>query len=217
MGEVGERITYYINKKRKRSGTLWQGRFKSTVVEDSLDALLAVSTYIDLNPIRAGIVMRPEDYRWSGYSSALAGQKMEQDGLRWIYGDREAGETPPSWKTISKTYRIQIFERGLEVLEDESNGIIGRLEFTAEEVEKEIKLNGKIPFNEVMLYRIRYFTDGVIIGSAGFINRLNEKYQSKLSSPDSKRTTGARPMRGAEWGGLMSLRDLRLNPIGKSQ
>ena len=76
MQEVKERITHYINKEHNRKGTLWDGRFKSPIVENTPEALLAVSTYIDLNPIRAGIVTKPEDYRWGGYAAALGGDQI---------------------------------------------------------------------------------------------------------------------------------------------
>ena len=81
MKEVKERISKYINKCLGRKGTLWENRFDSVVAENTIKALLAVSTYIDLNPIRAGIVDRVEDYRWCGYSAALAGQKDAQQGF----------------------------------------------------------------------------------------------------------------------------------------
>lgn len=53
----------YINKCYRRIGILWEERFKSVVVENTLEALLAVSTYMDQKPIRAGVVDRVEDYR----------------------------------------------------------------------------------------------------------------------------------------------------------
>ena len=64
MQSVGRRYVRYINETYHRSGTLWEGRFKSAVV--SHDAyLLACSRYIELNPVRAGLAQRPETYPWS--------------------------------------------------------------------------------------------------------------------------------------------------------
>jgi len=64
MQSVGRRYVRYINETYRRSGTLWEGRFKSAVV--SHDAyLLACSRYIELNPVRAGLASRPETYPWS--------------------------------------------------------------------------------------------------------------------------------------------------------
>lgn len=66
--------TRYFNLKYKTSGHVWQGRFKSPIVgEDAY--LMEVSRYIELNPVRAKIVERPEDYPWSSYTSHAYGKK----------------------------------------------------------------------------------------------------------------------------------------------
>jgi REP-associated tyrosine transposase len=72
MQAVGRSYVQYINKCYERTGTLWEGRFKSSVV-DSDHYCLACYRYIDLNPVRAGIVVEPLDYPWSSYRcNALA-------------------------------------------------------------------------------------------------------------------------------------------------
>jgi len=77
MQYVGRHYVPYINAKYARSGTLWEGRFKASIV-DSASYLLACYRYIELNPVRAGMVMCPGDYRWSSFQgNGLA----EPDGL----------------------------------------------------------------------------------------------------------------------------------------
>lgn len=66
MHLLGTRYVAYFNRRHDRSGTLWEGRFRSCVV-DSEAYLLRCYQYIELNPVRAGMVVRPEDYRWSSY------------------------------------------------------------------------------------------------------------------------------------------------------
>jgi putative transposase len=66
MQYVGRHYVPYINYKYKRSGTLWEGRFKASLV-DSANYLLSVMRYIELNPVRAGMVLSPSEYRWSGF------------------------------------------------------------------------------------------------------------------------------------------------------
>lgn len=215
MKEVNQRISCYINKEHKRKGTLWEERFKSPIVENTLAALLAVSTYIDLNPIRAGIVDRPEEYRWCGYSAALAGNQDARRGLCSIYEIAEDRPTTSTkWADINAQYRQYLFEKGIEVLNDETRCKKARRGFTVEEVEREIKRNGKLPLHKVICHRIRYFSDGAVIGSAAFVDEVFKQQRSRLVSPDSKRRTGARAMRCAEWGELTALRDLRVNVIG---
>jgi len=60
------------DRRKGRKGTLWEERYKSLLVEGDEKALMTVAAYIDLNPYRAEMVDRVEDYRWCGYASAVA-------------------------------------------------------------------------------------------------------------------------------------------------
>ena len=66
MQSLGRRYVRYINKLYQRSGTLWEGRYKSSLI-DSDQYLLTCMRYIELNPIRARMVEHPSEYRWSSY------------------------------------------------------------------------------------------------------------------------------------------------------
>ena len=68
--------------------------------------------------------------------------------------------------------------------------------------------------HKVICHRVRYFSDGAVIGSAEFVNQVFTQQRDRLVTLDSRRRTGARSMRYAEWGGLTTLRDLRVNVIG---
>jgi putative transposase len=70
MRAVGQAYVQAFNARHSRSGTLWQGRFKSCLV-DSDRYLLAVLRYIELNPVRAAMVAAPEEYRWSSVHTHL--------------------------------------------------------------------------------------------------------------------------------------------------
>lgn len=91
MQSVGRRYVRYFNDRQKRTGTLWEGRFKSSLIQ-SERYLLACMAYIDLNPVRAGVVQQPGNYRWSGYAHHT-GQRAEPwltpHPLYW-----ELGNTP---------------------------------------------------------------------------------------------------------------------------
>uniref|UniRef100_UPI003AAF39C2 transposase n=1 Tax=Sedimenticola hydrogenitrophicus TaxID=2967975 RepID=UPI003AAF39C2 len=65
----------YFNYSYRRSGTLWEGRFKSCVV-NAEDYLLLCQRYIELNPVRAGMVMSPGDYHWSSYQANGLGRSV---------------------------------------------------------------------------------------------------------------------------------------------
>lgn len=66
MQAIGRRYVRYFNRRQGRSGTLWEGRYRSTLIQAER-YLLACMVYIDLNPVRAGLVLDPGQYRWSSY------------------------------------------------------------------------------------------------------------------------------------------------------
>src|SRR5690606_35699873 len=91
---VGRRYVQYFNHAYRRSGTLWEGRFKSSVVQ-SETYLLQCYRYIELNPVRAGMVEGPADYRWSSYringlglQSSLCTPHREYLALGWQQEER---------------------------------------------------------------------------------------------------------------------------------
>ena len=66
MQAVGRSYVRYFNDAQRRTGTLWEGRYKSTLIQTDR-YLLACMAYIDLNPVRAGLVVQPQDYPWSSH------------------------------------------------------------------------------------------------------------------------------------------------------
>ena len=79
---------WYCSNHGNLEGTIWQGPFHSVLVEGSHDALGAVSTYIALNPVRAGLVTDPGKYAWSGYGAASKGDAEAMAGLLARFGGR---------------------------------------------------------------------------------------------------------------------------------
>lgn len=73
MQDVGRRYVRYMNHRYQRTGTLWEGRYKSSLI-DSEAYLLACMRYIELNPVRAGMVRQADDYSWSSYASNAQGK-----------------------------------------------------------------------------------------------------------------------------------------------
>ena len=70
---VGRKYVQYFNFNYKRSGTLWEGRYRATVI-DSERYMLTVMRYIELNPVRADMVAHPRDYPWSSYAHNAGGE-----------------------------------------------------------------------------------------------------------------------------------------------
>ncbi len=73
MKHLGQRYVQYVNRGYRRSGTLWEGRFRSCLTQ-SEDYVLACYRYIELNAVRAGIVRHPREYRWSSYGANALGR-----------------------------------------------------------------------------------------------------------------------------------------------
>jgi putative transposase len=78
MKLLGQRYVQYINKTCRRSGSLWDGRFRSSFIQDS-HYVLACYRYIELNPVRANMVKHPIEYPWSSYAANATGKP-----LSWI-------------------------------------------------------------------------------------------------------------------------------------
>ena len=91
MQSVGRRYVRHFNQRQARTGTLWEGRYKSTLIQAER-YLLACMAYIDLNPVRAGLVADPADYAWSSHGHYLgrrADRLITPHPLFW-----EMGNTP---------------------------------------------------------------------------------------------------------------------------
>ena len=104
MKSLLERFTKWFNRMHSRSGTLWEDRFKSVIVESGT-AARTIAAYIDLNPVRAGMVNDPADYRWSSYGEAVGGgakgngKKAREGWFGRIFAIREWVSNPGNgWK-----------------------------------------------------------------------------------------------------------------------
>lgn len=73
MKGLGQRYVQYVNRTYQRTGTLWEGRFRSCLVQQE-NYVLACYRYIEMNPVRAGMVIHPGDYRWTSYRANAQGE-----------------------------------------------------------------------------------------------------------------------------------------------
>jgi REP element-mobilizing transposase RayT len=214
--ELKERFSRWYNKRHDRRGTLWMDRFKSVLVEDG-EALRTMALYIDLNPIRAGLVVDPKDYRWTGYGEASGGSKRARRGLCRIleapldsWDERRGGATP------AEAYRCWLFGEGLEApaavpLPAAKSPPAGRKGIPQGKVRAVLEARGKLGRAELLRCRVRWFSDGVAIGSRGYVDGI---FESRRSHFGPKRQTGARPVREDAAGTLHALRDLQVRAVG---
>ena len=195
MQELKGRYTRWYNATHDRKGTLWSERFRSIVVENAPEVVATVAAYIDLNPVRAAIVEDPKDYRWCSYAEAVAGGKDARNGILSFALSK-------GWKAAQAEYRERLFVKA---------GVSGRSDKKALDREAilEIKRKGGVlTMAELLRLRIRYFSDGVALGSEEHVEKVFGKFRMAFGKDRKK---GAKPIRikSPELKNLKTLRDLQ--------
>ena len=198
MKTLKQRFTTWFNRQHERRGTLWEERFKSILVEDG-HAARTMAAYIDLNPVRAGIVDDPKDYRWCAYGEAVAGNKRAREGLQRVMfeagrarvADQVAAEEFISWRRASHHYR-QILYLALN-----------RSAATADAQDAP-----HLSEAEALRCRMRALIDGVALGSGPFVESVFGWCRRRFGP---RRKTGARKLRNVDTS-LRTMRDLQDRP-----
>ncbi|MES2658041.1 MAG: transposase [Verrucomicrobiota bacterium] len=216
-----QRFTQWLNRAHSRTGRLWEDRFKSVIVEDGV-AAKTISAYIDLNPVRAGMVKDPADYRWSSHGEVIGGGwkgngKTARAGLvRALRAHQGIGADADFWANgVSREYR-KLLMPGAVAKSSDSVGRDGKMitktlrkGVSKEAAERARENDGEIPFGKMLRCRVRYFTDGAVIGSRNFVDEAFVKSRGRFGI---NRKSGARRLKGdaaPASGVLWSLRDLR--------
>lgn len=119
LQSVGRRYVQYYNTVHQRSGTLWEGRYRATVV-DSEQYLLTCMRYIELNPVRAGMVRHPGEYRWSSYHANACGAPSILISRHELY-HRMAPSDPERQDAYRQLFRAQLPEIDVEAIRDATN------------------------------------------------------------------------------------------------
>ncbi|MFO8026100.1 MAG: transposase, partial [Opitutales bacterium] len=202
MKTLKQRFSIWYNRNHgDRRGTLWMDRFKSVLVEGKGNPLQTMAAYIDLNPVRAGLVEDPKDYRFCGYAEAVAGHKLAREGLSLVWAAHADG-TARSRRSLEgalQSHRELIFgkraadgglpemsrKKALQVLEQE---------------------DALLPKAAVLRCRVRYFTDGAILGSQEFVRGFVGAWQLEKGR---KHPPKPNLLRGADWQDLAIIQGLR--------
>ena len=173
MKEIKQSFSRFYNKKHHRRGFFWSDRFKSVLVENG-ETLINCLAYVDLNPVRAGIVDKPDDYRWNGLGNHLQNANHD-DFLSLDFGLEAAIELSNEQKVTQ--YKKFVYDVGsLPTVTRASNA--GRI--APQRAEHGSKTNTADRF----LARTRYFTDSGIIGSRKFVSSLWKRLRSDGDNPD---------------------------------
>jgi REP element-mobilizing transposase RayT len=185
MREIKQGFSRYYNRTHNRKGYFWSERFKSVIVDNG-ETLINCLAYIDLNPVRAGITDKPEEYRWNSLGYHV--QTRNKEGfLSLDIGLKEFGVKDEQERL--EYYRKYVYAKG---------GLIKG------KGKQELDLSALDRFR----YRTRYFTDSGIIGSKEFVNRIYRQFKSYFSSAHNKTP---KTIRGLE--GVYSLKRLSENIV----
>lgn len=197
MKELKQRFSVWFNRKHERFGTLWAERFRSILVEDKTSVVRTVAAYIDLNPVRAGLVEDPAKYRFCGYGEAAAGNSLAINGIE-VFEGSEGGD----WRRVIGKYRETLFSKSHAGEATDTREL--------ERIRKFWKAKGKLSACEALKLRIRYFNDGAVLGSASFVEAMFQKHRDRFSSG---RKTGARTLKRLPFKDLRTLRALRVSAV----
>ena len=193
--EIKQSFSRYYNRMHNRRGTLWGDRFKSLIVENG-ETLINCLAYIDLNPLRAGMVKRPEDYRWNSLGYHV--QTNNRDNfLSTDFGLKE-------FNVKSKKERISRYRRYVYETVAVSRPEKGKAKVIGDRIlEKERKREFELSRNDRFRYRTRYFTDSGVIGSKEFVSKTYRRFKHHFNSKNEKKP---KPVKGLS--GVYSLKRL---------
>ncbi|MFT6620102.1 MAG: REP element-mobilizing transposase RayT, partial [Limisphaerales bacterium] len=199
MKEVKQRFSKWYNKQTNRFGTMWAERFKSVLVQDNVDTLSTVAMYVDLNPVRAGLVADPKEYRFCGYAEAVVGNEAARQG---IIGFHQSDD----WKKVAAEYR-----KSLIVVSATANHT-DKTPVDRETIQAELDRGAELSRGQVLRLRVRYMTDGMVLGSKNYVNEIFAEHRDRFGP---KRKTGARKLRelGSALGQITTARDLRTSVV----
>lgn len=132
MKALGQRYVQYFNRTYRRSGTLWEGRYRSCLTQAE-DYLLACQRYIELNPVRARMVEHPAEYRWSSYRANAQGEASSLLDPHAVY--LALGATPEARQaSYRELFRYELEPGLVDEIRRATNGnfALGNARFSAE-------------------------------------------------------------------------------------
>jgi putative transposase len=206
MKESKQRFTQWYNRKRGMDGSRWRSRFTSVLVGLDGRALATMAAYIDLNPVRAGIVKDPKDYRWSGYGQAMGGNREAREAFGRVMEMAEGHGRGDAFEA----YRMWLYQSGVQQgVEGPAGTEPVRKGISPERVKEVVANRGKLTLGEFLMCRVRHMSEGAIFGTKGFVDRMLGRHREVFGS---RRKTGARRLRFLESGEYYTLKDIRRTP-----
>ena len=166
-----EAYTQDYNRRHKNTGSIWEGRFRSILLEGSFRAMTTVAGYIHLNPVRAAIVERAEDSKWTGYGAGFRGDALAQAGLRALVS-RIYGTKDSTW------------EQAAAVCTETINGRVSSRTATPLDDTVETDESGRPvragSLQALLRHRAAGFVKGIALGGEAFVRREERRLPKRV-------------------------------------
>jgi len=179
MREIKVGFARFYNRRHNRRGYFWGDRFKSVIVENG-ETLVNCLAYIDLNPLRAGLVERPEKYRWNSLGYHIQTNNLD-NFLSTDFGLIEFNVK--SKKERIRRYRRYVYEAGS--LNQPEKGSVKVIEDKVLNIERGRAF--ELSKSDRFRYRTRHFTDSGIIGSKEFVAEHYQRFKHLFYSKHEKK------------------------------
>jgi len=188
MREIKVGFARFYNRRHHRRGYFWGDRFKSVIVENG-ETLINCLAYIDLNPLRAGLVERPEQYRWNSLGYHVQTNNQD-DFLSTDFGLKEFNVQ--SKKERIRRYRRYVYEAGSLNQPEKGNTKAIKIKV----LEKERRRGFGLSKSDRFRYRTRYFADSGIIGSKEFVAANYQRFKNLFNSKHEKKPKAIKGLDG---------------------
>ena len=176
LKDFKQRISQDYNERHARKGPLWEERFHSTVVQESPGVLLKVASYIDLNPVRAGLCRDPAIYRYCGYGMCAGGDEEAKPGFIRLFELLGQGSLAEQSGKALEAYRVALF---MECRDRPGKKSEARASLSDEEVNAVINLRGEIPLGKLMKIRMKYLSMGMVLGTRIFVESFAKQHRMR--------------------------------------
>jgi putative transposase len=169
-----QRFSKWYNLTHDRFGTLWADRFRSLLVEETAEAIQAVSAYIDLNAVRRGWVDDPAEYEFCGLGEATRHAGVAREGLTEVV--REYAEAPQDWHVLSERHRSLLWG---DLVETGNTLAPGR---PRRATELPARLGRPLVLGDFLLTKQAVLLEGLALGKTAFVQKVFRSNRAAFGS-----------------------------------
>jgi hypothetical protein len=195
IGGIKQTFSRWLNVQIGGQGSIWTGRFYSSLVEESRESAGFMALYNDMNPVRAGLVDHPADYAWCGYGAAMREDERAKEGLCELIKEitgvrdrkRETGVPERTEEQLLGTYTEMLEGYGKDPggTDERGNPLkrVIREEKELEELVRKLKAGKEVSAQKYAGMEVGYVTEGWAMGSRDYLEELIKQHHEKFQMP----------------------------------